>query len=85
MTLLMVYTIVSAVVFFLLVILTLVSVLLIAKSKLLPSGDISLVVNGEKTISVSACETILGTLGNNKIFLVFYITISNDWYRYIFL
>ena len=65
----MIYTIISAVVFFLLVIISLVSILLFAKSKLLPSGEISLIINGDNKIKVSPGETILGTLGNNKIFL----------------
>ena len=65
----MIYTIISAVVFFLLVIISLVSILLFAKSKLLPSGEISLVINGDSEINVSPGDTILGTLGNNKIFL----------------
>ena len=65
----MIYTIISAVVFFLLVIISLVSILLYAKSKLLPSGEISLIINGDNKIEVAPGETILGTLGNNKIFL----------------
>ena len=65
----MIYTLLSAVVFFLIVILFLVSILLVAKSKLLPSGEVSILINGDNTIKVSPGETILGTLGNNKIFL----------------
>jgi len=65
----MIYTIISAILFFLIVILSLVSVLLFAKSKLLPSGEISLLINGKENLKVNPGETILGTLGNNKIFL----------------
>ncbi|MAZ58589.1 MAG: NADH:ubiquinone reductase (Na(+)-transporting) subunit F [Flavobacteriales bacterium] len=65
----MIYTIISAILFFLIVILSLVSILLFAKSKLLPSGEISLLINGKENLKVNPGETILGTLGNNKIFL----------------
>ena len=67
--LVMIYTIFAAVVFFLLVILTLVSVLLFAKSKLLPSGEVTLTINGSENITINPGGTILGTLGDNKIFL----------------
>ncbi len=67
--LIMIYTIISAVVFFLVVILSLVSVLLFAKSKLLPSGEVTLTINGQKNIQINPGGTILGTLGDNKIFL----------------
>lgn len=54
---------------FLLILLTLVAVLLFAKAKLSPSGKVKLEINGEKTIETEAGNTILSTLGNNKIFL----------------
>ena len=65
----MIYTIFAAVVFFLLVILTLVSVLLFAKTKLLPQGEVTLTINVKKDIIINTGGTILGTLGDNKIFL----------------
>jgi Na+-transporting NADH:ubiquinone oxidoreductase subunit F len=43
--------------------------LLVAKDKLLPSGPVKLVINGEKDVEVSSGDTLLTTLGNNKIFL----------------
>ena len=49
--------------------LLLVTVLLVAKEKLLPSGPVKLVINGEKDVEVSSGDTLLTTLGNNKIFL----------------
>ena len=67
--LIMIYTIIAAVVFFLFVILSLVSVLLFAKSKLLPSGEVTLTINGKENIKINPGGTILGTLGDNKIFL----------------
>ena len=65
----MIYTIIAAVVFFLIVILTLVSVLLLAKAKLLPSGQVTLTINGKENITINPGSTILSTLGDNKIFL----------------
>tara|TARA_B100000282_G_scaffold37146_1_gene23283 strand:+ start:368 stop:1663 length:1296 start_codon:yes stop_codon:yes gene_type:complete len=47
----------------------LVTMLLVAKDKLLPSGPVKLVINGEKDVEVSSGDTLLTTLGNNKIFL----------------
>jgi len=51
------------------VIFLLVTLLLVAKSKLLPSGPVSLKINGENEVEVSSGGTLLSTLGNNKIFL----------------
>ena len=51
------------------VIFLLVTLLLVAKSKLLPSGQVSLKINGENEVEVSSGDTLLSTLGNNKIFL----------------
>jgi Na+-transporting NADH:ubiquinone oxidoreductase subunit F len=43
--------------------------LLFAKAKLLPSGPVKLIINGEKNVEVNSGDTLLTTLGNNKIFL----------------
>ena len=59
----------ASVIVFLLITLLLVSMLLGAKAKLLPSGPVSLLINGENNIEVSSGSTLLSTLGNNKIFL----------------
>jgi Na+-transporting NADH:ubiquinone oxidoreductase subunit F len=58
---------VSAVVFFTLILL-LVSILLYAKAKLSPGGKVKLDVNGN-ILEVEAGSTLLTTLSNNKIFL----------------
>ena len=64
------YTIILAsVVVFLLIIFLLVGMLLGAKAKLMPSGPVALMINGENNIEVSSGSTLLTTLGNNKIFL----------------
>jgi Na+-transporting NADH:ubiquinone oxidoreductase subunit F len=62
-------TIIATIAAFLIVILLLVSLLLFAKSKLAPSGNVRIEINGEKIIEVEAGNTILSTLGNEKIFL----------------
>ena len=49
--------------------LLLVTMFLVAKEKLLPSGPVKLIINGEKDVEVSSGDTLLTTLGNNKIFL----------------
>jgi Na+-transporting NADH:ubiquinone oxidoreductase subunit F len=49
--------------------LLLVTMLLFAKAKLLPSGPVKLIINGEKNVQVNSGDTLLTTLGNNKIFL----------------
>lgn len=59
----------SSIVVFLLVILALVSMLLYAKAKLSPQGEVQLTINDEKTYTVSPGGTILGTLSAEKIFL----------------
>jgi len=62
-------TIIATIAVFMVVTLLLVSLLLFAKSKLSPSGLVKLEINGEKTIEVEAGNTILSTLGDEKIFL----------------
>ena len=55
---------------FLLVILLLVSILLYAKTKLTPSGEVTIDINdGEKELKVGQGQTLLSALTNNKIFL----------------
>ena len=49
--------------------LLLVTMLLFAKARLLPSGPVKLIINGEKNVEVNSGDTLLTTLGNNKIFL----------------
>lgn len=51
------------------VILVLVILILVAKSKLVPQGDITININGEKDITVKPGEKLLGALANEKLFL----------------
>ena len=60
--------IISIVVFFV-VILTLVSVLLFARSKLTPSGEVKLTINDEKEFTIQPGSTVLSTLSENEIYL----------------
>lgn len=62
-------TIVSTLVAFAIIMLLLVSVLLSAKAKLAPSGPVRLLINGGDEVEVESGNTLLTTLGNNKIFL----------------
>ncbi len=61
--------IISAVVLFLVVILFLVIVLLVAKRYLVASGDVSIVVNGDKQYSVPAGGTLLSSMGEAGVHL----------------
>ena len=61
--------IIASVVVFLVLILLLVSILLGAKAKLVPSGPVTISVNGEKDLQVGSGGTLLSTLGENKLFL----------------
>lgn len=51
------------------VILALVGLILIARSKLVPKGDITINVNGEKTLKVAPGQKLLGALAAEKLFL----------------
>lgn len=60
----------SGVIVFLLVTLILVGMLLFAKAKLTPKGEVKVDINhGEKELITEPGSTLLATLGNNKIFL----------------
>ena len=54
---------------FLLIILLLVAVLLTAKKYLSPSGNVTITVNGDRTLSVAQGASIMTTLTENGIFL----------------
>lgn len=62
-------TIITSVVVFLIIIIILVVVILVAKSKLLPSGNVKIVINDDKELDVPAGGTLLSTLQNQKIYL----------------
>jgi Na+-transporting NADH:ubiquinone oxidoreductase subunit F len=62
-------TIVLGVVMFTAIVLALVAVILFARSHLVASGDVTIVINGEKTIAVPAGGKLLQTLASNDLFL----------------
>ena len=51
------------------VVLSLVAVILIARSRLVSSGNVNIEINGEKTITVAAGDKLLSTLASNELFL----------------
>ena len=59
----------SAVAIFLIVILCLVGLLLFAKAKLVPSGNVKVVINGEKETETAIGTTVLAALQDSGIFL----------------
>ena len=59
----------TSIISFTIIILMLVAVLLFAQKSLVQSGPVKIIINGEKTIIVSAGSSLLSTLANEKIFL----------------
>ena len=62
-------TFVLGITLFTMIVLTLVSIIIFARSKLVSSGDVNITINGEKTVSVPAGGKLLQTLAA-KSFLV---------------
>lgn len=61
--------ILTATLVFFIVIFLLVAILLYAKTKLLPGGNVKIIINKEKEIEVPAGTSLLTTLGQEKIFV----------------
>ena len=63
--------IVSGVGMFVVIVLALVALILVARSKLVASGDVRILINGDesKAISVPAGGKLLNVLADNKIFV----------------
>jgi Na+-transporting NADH:ubiquinone oxidoreductase subunit F len=57
------------VVLFTLIVISLVTVIVFAKSKLVSTGDVNITINGEKTITVPAGGKLLQTLAAQKLFV----------------
>lgn len=62
-------TVIASIVVFMVFLLLLLTLILFAKAKLTSSGLVTININGEKNIEVNAGDSILTTLGNEKIFL----------------
>jgi len=61
--------ILASIIIFLIVIMFLVAMLLFARKKLTPQGEVTLTINDEKKLTVNPGSTILTTLSTEKIFL----------------
>ena len=61
--------IVLGVVMFTIIVLALVAIILIAKSKLVPSGNVTISINGEKEIVAPVGGKLLNVLADNKLFV----------------
>ncbi len=65
----MVPVLAASVVVFILIVLLLAGLIIFAKAKLLPQGDVKININGEEDLIVKPGGTLLSTLGENKLFL----------------
>ena len=54
---------------FTVIVLTLVTIILLARSRLVSTGNVNIVINGEKTVSVPAGGKLLQTLAEQKLFV----------------
>ena len=61
--------IILGIVLFTLIVITLVYIILFARSKLVPDGDVTLSINGEKEIKVPVGGKLLSTLSENGLFV----------------
>ena len=61
--------IVLGVAMFTTIVLSLVVIILFARSRMVSSGNVNIEINGEKTLSVPAGDKLLQTLANNGVFL----------------
>ena len=64
-------TFVLGITLFTMIVLTLVSIIIFARSKLVSSGDVNITINGDKTVSVPAGGKLLQTLAAEKLFVPF--------------
>jgi len=62
-------TIFLGVAMFTVIVLALVAFIIMARSRLVSSGDITIEINGEKNIEVAAGDKLLQTLSGKEIFL----------------
>ena len=62
-------TIILGVIMFTVIVLALVSIILVAKSKLVASGPVKIMINGQKELTVQAGGKLLSSLADNNIFV----------------
>ena len=65
----MIRTVVISLVVFLAVILLLVVALLVLRAKLMPSGDVTLTINGDKKLTVPTGNSLISTLAEQEVYL----------------
>ena len=65
----MIRTVVISLTVFLAVILLLVVALLVLRAKLMPSGDVSLTINGDKKLTVPTGNSLISTLAEQEVYL----------------
>ena len=65
----MIRTVVISLVVFLAVILLLVVALLVLRAKLMPSGDVTLTINGDKKLTVPTGNSLISTLDEQEVYL----------------
>lgn len=58
-----------SIILFIAIVITLVAIILFARSKLVPSGNVKIEINGKKTIEVPVGGKLLNVLADNKIFI----------------
>ena len=63
------FIIIAGITVFLLITLLLVSLLLYAKAKLMPQGEVSITINDDKSLDVAPGSSLLSTLADHRIFL----------------
>ena len=63
-------TLIAAVAIFLLIIWALVAILLYARKKLVPSGKVKIVINGEKEIEHERGCSLLQALSDEKVYVI---------------
>ena len=61
--------VIAGIIVFLFVILALVGMLLYARKKLIPQGNVSITINDDQKLEVSPGSSLLSTLSTNGIFL----------------
>lgn len=54
---------------FTVIVLSLVAIILLARSRMVSSGNVAIEINGQKTLSVAAGDKLLQTLASNNVFL----------------
>ena len=62
-------TIILGVIMFTVIVLALVSIILVAKSKMVASGPVKIMINGQKELTVQAGGKLLSSLADNNIFV----------------